>query len=107
MRWYWTTSFLGAAGVGVLARMREDGRLTSIPVFVITSSVLMHVNGSARQALGGAPVVACHRKPFRMESLWCALTAEIPELATEQFLEAAEQLLPMLREQSDSPLLFF
>ena len=26
-----------------------------------------------------------------MESLWCALSAEIPELSTEQFLEEAKQ----------------
>ncbi|REJ65736.1 MAG: response regulator [Planctomycetota bacterium] len=92
-------------GDGVLARMREDCHLTSIPVLVITDSASVHVNGSARHALGGAPVVACFRKPFRMESLWSALSVEIPELATEQFLAEAECLLPLVREQFDTGLL--
>jgi two-component system alkaline phosphatase synthesis response regulator PhoP len=89
-------------GDGVLARLREDCHLTSIPVFVITGGVSADVNGSARPALDGASVVACFRKPFRMESLWNALSVEIPELVTERFLEDVEYLLPLISEKSDT-----
>lgn len=95
-------------GDGVLARMREDHHLASIPVLVIAGSAPVHDNGSACQvvaSLGGAPVVACFRKPFRMESLWSALSVEIPELATESFLEEAEYLLPLVREECTGRLL--
>lgn len=89
-------------GDGVLARMHEDFHLTAIPVFVITSGVSANVSGSAHQAVDDAPVVACFRKPFRMESLWNALSVEIPELATERILEEVEYLLPLMGKKSEA-----
>ncbi|MCA9124719.1 MAG: hypothetical protein H6822_02655 [Planctomycetaceae bacterium] len=84
---------------GVVAAMRDEFHLATIPVLMIADEA-----GPQSASLNTTPVVAWFRKPIRLDSLWSALSVEIPELITEGFLNQAESLLPATRRDIDDQM---
>jgi len=81
---------------GVVAVMRDEYHLATIPVLLLGDEA-----GPKSASLSTTPVVAWFRKPFRLDSLWSALSVEIPELITEGFLNQAKSLLPATPPEFD------
>lgn len=88
----------------VVAAMRDEYHLVTIPVLLLGDEA-----GPKSACLSNTPVVAWFRKPIRLDSLWSALSVEIPELITEGFLNQAESLLPATRPKfachTDAPVI--